>query len=307
VPLTASQRRPLGTERCVRPTAAIAAAAALGLALCSPAAGAAAPAADTAPDLAPEDGETDTNAEPPDSLERAMSAYNRGQEHYKGARYKEALVAFKEAATLYASPDFQYNIARCYEKLERYDEAVLAYETYLSTKPDAADRSDVEASIEFLNGKIEQAEARQRQQSEAAVVTTTTAEEPKDEPDQPKPDKPFILAGAIIGGVGAAVGLGGGIGFGVAARNRSDDVFFVQEEGNPDDLTRDETETLADEGKRFETLQIATAVAGGVLAVTGVALLVVGLRNKKYNASLRASLVPQLGPGQAGLTLTGRF
>ena len=264
------------------------------------------PAADPGAETAtsPEDG-GDQADEPrkADSLERAMDAYNRGQEHYRRARYKEALIAFKEASTLYASPDFQYNIARCYEKLEQYEEAILAYQTYLSTKPDASDREDVEASIEFLQQKA----AEEEKSRDAATATPTPAPTPVDAPPEPRPDRPLIIAGAVVGGVGAVLALGGGIGFGVAAQRRSDDVFFIQEEGNPDGATRAETKTLADEGKTFETLQIAFAATGGVLVVAGAALLAVGLANKKHNKGLQTAVVPSFGRGFAGVGLTRRF
>mgnify|MGYP001452706637 CR=1 FL=1 len=264
----------------------------------------AAPAEDEpATEPAPDDGE---EARKSDSLERAMDAYNRGQEHYRRARYKEALVAFKEASTLYASPDFQYNIARCYEKLEQYDEAILAYQTYLSTKPDASDREDVEASIEFLQQKAAEEEKR-KNKAATPTPTPTPTPSPVDEPPQPRPDRPLIIAGAVVGGVGAALALGGGIGFGIAAQRRSDDVLSIQEDGNPDGATRAETETIADEGRRFETLQIAFAAGGGVLVVAGAALLAVGFANKKHNKSLQTAVVPSFGRGFAGVGLTRRF
>jgi tetratricopeptide (TPR) repeat protein len=237
---------------------------------------------------------------------RAMAAYERGQKNYRLANYEEALVDFKEAASLYASPDFQYNIARCYEKLERYDEAILAYETYLRAKPEADDREDVEASIEFLQGKAKEKKAAADDRDASSRPVVVPPSDPVDDTPPPKPAQPLIITGAVLAGVGAAVALGGGIGFGIAAQRRSDEIFFVQDEGNPDELTADDTQTLDDEGRRFETLQIVTAAVGGAVVVTGVALLVVGLQRKKANAA-SARLAPTFGGRMAGVSLTGRF
>src|SRR5688572_25909182 len=124
-------------------------------------------------------------------LTRAMAAYERGQENYKLAQYEAALADFQEASSLYASPDFQYNIGLCYEKLGRYDQAVLAYVTYLKVKPDADDRVSVEATIKRLQEII-------KQQKEAPTTTPTPQPEgPKDTPPERDTSKPLIISGAV--------------------------------------------------------------------------------------------------------------
>lgn len=242
-------------------------------------------------------------------LERAMSAYERGQQNYKLAQYEAALADFKEASTLYASPDFQYNIGLCYEKLGQYDEAVLAYVTYLKVKPDAEDRANVEATVARLQELSRSQKQRAADDDDDRTPITTPAPVPvtPDEPPTPKPWKPLVISGAVIAGVGAVIALGGGIAFGVLAKRRSDDLDAVQNGGNPDEVSFDDAQALESDGKRFETVQIGMAAGGAAVAVVGGALLAVGLLRRKKQGAATAQLVPSFGTEAAGLALVGRF
>jgi tetratricopeptide (TPR) repeat protein len=243
-----------------------------------------------------------------------MAAYERGTKNYNRAQYEEALADFTEAASLYASPDFQYNIGLCYEKLGKYDDAIRAFSTYLRAKPDADDRPNVENRIQMLQQELERRE-REAEDAEAARVAEPSPQPPP-EPAQPIDDdaappatdagRPLIVSGAALAGVGAAVALGGGIAFGVLAGRRSAAVDEVQTGGNPEELSFDETRELEREGKRFEGIQIGMVAGGAVVAVTGAVLLALGLR-KRQAAGAQARLAPALGRGTAGLVLTGRF
>jgi len=265
--------------------------------------------------LAPLPGTARASSEPPiepgdqdPQLDQAMRAYERGTQNYNLAQYEAALADFQEAATLYASPDFQYNIGLCYEKLGKPDDAIRAFVTYLKTKPNAEDRPNVENRIKELQDKIE----RNKRDDDAAQATPVTnpdeggdeVEPVVEEPAEPeKAGRPLILAGVALVGVGATVALGGGIGFGVLARQRSLSLDEVQSEGNPEELTFSDAEALEDEGRRFEAIQIGMAAGGAALGITGAVLLALGLRKRK---AVQASAA-WLGPSTVGLSLQGRF
>ena len=259
--------------------------------------------------VAPTEGEAPADAPalaPPEApkedpkLEQAMVSYDLGKKAYNAARYEDALEHFQEAATRYASPDFQYNIGLCYERLNKPEEAVRAFRTYLRAKPEAKDRPNVEDRIFSLEKQIE--DAKNQPPPDGDPVP-----EPVEEVEPLPNGKTLILVGAVLTGVGGAVGIGGGLGFGLAARNRSLAVEDVAD-GNPQDLTFSEAETLDDEGRQFETLQIVMAATGAAVAITGVALLAVGLKRKKRaEAGPTATLVPTWTGRSAGLSLQGRF
>ncbi len=237
--------------------------------------------------------------------DQAMTAYKRGRDNYNLAQYEAALADFQEAASLYASPDFQYNIGLCYEKLGKYEEAIRAFVTYLKTKPNAEDRPNVENRIRELQRDLER-QKREGSDSSGDTGPVVPIEEPEDDPE-PKPSngRGLIIAGSALAGLGGAVALGGGIAFGVLAQQRGNAVSDVQFGGNPEELTFDETQTLDDEGRRFEAIQIGMVAGGAVLAVTGAVLLAVGLR--KRNADKQPTPSAWLGPNTAGVALTGRF
>lgn len=249
-------------------------------------------------------------ADPQDEqVQRAMAAYERGTQNYNRAQYEAALADFTEAASLYASPDFQYNIGLCYEKLGKLDEAIRAFSTYLRAKPDAEDRPNVENRIQTLQEQLEE----RRREAEAAPPEPEPEPTPEPTPPLPgeaasdddggaSPRRPLVIAGAALIGVGAAVALGGGIGFGVVARSRSRAIDEIQTGGNPEALGFDDALALEREGKRFEGIQIGMAAGGAVVAVTGAVLLALGLRKPQAGR-------PQawLAPSRGGLALSGRF
>lgn len=267
---------------------------------------------------------TDEPAPPPaappandSQADRAMTAYQRGTRNYNLAQYEAALADFKEAASLYASPDFQYNIGLCYEKLGKYDEAIRAFATYLKAKPNAEDRPNVENRIRELQRDIE----REKRDAEDAAAKRQAQAEREPPPQEPTTDEPpghegrtLVIAGAALVGVGAAVALGGGIGFGVAASDQSLFVDEIQTGGNPEGFTFAEAEAFEADGQRFEAIQVGMAAAGSVVAVTGAVLLALGLRKRnKTNAGAQTARVQAragafVGPHRAaGLTLAGRF
>src|SRR5688500_19949665 len=57
--------------------------------------------------------------------------FSRGVEHYRGARYQEAVNAFLEADNLVPSPALSFNIARAYEQLGETSSALRWYRDYL--------------------------------------------------------------------------------------------------------------------------------------------------------------------------------
>jgi hypothetical protein len=250
-------------------------------------------------DPTPPPGEDEVRDEP--NLERAMEAFQRGSQNYNEAKYQQALRDFLEAASLYASPDFQYNIGLCYEKLDKPEEAIAAFETYLKTKPEAADRANVEDRVERLRAM---AEDRKKNGGRTGPDDTTPGKK------KSTAARGILITGDVLTGVGIVVALAGGIGFGVAAKRKSDALKDVQTGGNPDDLTLAEARDVESQGKRFEAIQIAMVAVGGALVVTGVALIAVGTvrrNNAKKGKTARARLVPVVGARGAGLSLTGRF
>jgi hypothetical protein len=66
-----------------------------------------------------------------DSAEVVTDLSNQGIAKYKAGDYEEAIKLFKQAYELEQVPNLLYNIARCYEKLEQYNEAIKYYEKFV--------------------------------------------------------------------------------------------------------------------------------------------------------------------------------
>lgn len=123
-----------------------------------------------------------------------------------------------------------------------------------------------------------------------------------------EPGVALVVTGGVFAGVGAAVALGGGIGFGVLARRRSDALDEIQDGGNPEGASLSDAEAIEQEGKRFEALQLTFAAAGALVGITGVVLLTLGMdkREKALDAA-DVRLVPRWTKNAAGLSIVGRF
>src|SRR4051794_34142422 len=85
-----------------------------------------------------------------DPLAGAAAHLNGGLTYYDEARYDEAAREMEAAYRLRPVPELQYNLAECYDRLNRFDDAVRAYRKYLEGAPRAADRPLVEARIANL-------------------------------------------------------------------------------------------------------------------------------------------------------------
>ncbi|NVB39202.1 hypothetical protein G6O69_15270 [Pseudenhygromyxa sp. WMMC2535] len=247
-----------------------------------------------------------------DSEARAMRIYNEGQDAYDAGDYETALQRFLEAQSLYPSPVFHYNIALCHESLENYEQAIISYQAYLNSYESAfgeppEDTRSTEDKIERLEAQIEARNAREEAERAKASKPKVIVQQVEVEAERP-PGRPLIITGAVLTGVGVlAAGVGGGV-FGMRASNFGAQMNAVYEEGNPERVTLAEARELDASGRSAQLGQILSLSVGGAMAITGVALLAVGLGQKKRgNNEKTPSVTPTAGPEGAGLLIRGRF
>jgi len=89
-----------------------------------------------------------TLAQQDDKTERARIHLKAAIAYYDEARYEDAAREMEAAYQLKPLPDLQYNLAQCYERMGRYDDAAKAYESYLACKPEAPDKRQVMQRID---------------------------------------------------------------------------------------------------------------------------------------------------------------
>jgi hypothetical protein len=167
--------------------------------------------------------------------------------------------------------------------------------------------AELDPQIEELERRKAQLEAEQEPLLEpsppATMPTPSTVPEPEPSAPSPTPmsDDPgssegrgLVVSGAILTGVGvAALGvMAGGM---VMASNANDFDSTMSYDERADQLAR---------GRTGNALSVSGAVAGGVLAATGVALIVVGVTRRNR---ARTAVAPMVGRGMAGIGWQGRF
>jgi tetratricopeptide (TPR) repeat protein len=97
-------------------------------------------------------------ADDPDT-EIAQRHFQAGSERYNARAYEEALREFEAARGAKPVPALDYNIGRCYDRLERYPEAVAAYRRYLAAEPEASDAAEVRERVRVLEARAGNAPA----------------------------------------------------------------------------------------------------------------------------------------------------
>lgn len=93
-------------------------------------------------------------------LELAKQHFKKGRDLHDQGRFDEALDEFLLAYRLSKKPELQYNLALCYEKILRFENALTAYRLYLQGKPDAPDRKYVKERIAFLRIELRKQKSR---------------------------------------------------------------------------------------------------------------------------------------------------
>src|SRR5689334_13172346 len=89
-----------------------------------------------------------------EKTERARIHVKAAVAYYDEGRYEDAAREMSTAYGLKPLADLQYNLAQCYERLNRLDEAADAYDKYLAGKADAPDRKQVQVRVENLRERV---------------------------------------------------------------------------------------------------------------------------------------------------------
>lgn len=119
----------------------------------------------------------------------AREQFKKGRAAFEDTNYEEALQYFRRAYELSHRGQLQYNIGVTATRLQRDEEALQAFQTYLSELTDPPREEEVLSRIAALEQSIEEAKAR------AAPV---------EEPSKRRVPKSAIIGSSILGAVGVA-------------------------------------------------------------------------------------------------------
>ena len=251
------------------------------------------------------------HAEAPEAAEskappEAKSHFERGREHFRAGRYREAIVELKAALELDPeSPTLMYNVAYANELLGEIEEAIVYYRKYLDALPSSAgeEREKIRLTLRRLEGFREQVEAEPESDRESAAAPLPARETQTAQGTSPGVGRADALFWISLS-AGVAM-FGGAAATGMLALDREDAVaqFVVGEDGSIA-----QRQKLIDEADRF-ALTSDLLIGGGAALVTAAGLLFFLRSSDEESAhapkSVRALLTSD-GSG-ASLWLRGSF
>jgi tetratricopeptide (TPR) repeat protein len=265
--------------------------------------------------------------------ERARELYLRGDRLYAEGSYDDAIVALKEAYELSHRPALLFNIANAYERLGRYEEALVYLNQYAPSAPEHQQHI-VLKRIRAIEQRAEEQRQRDRQpeQRREGARSTTPAAPPARAPssgpasssDLPVTEYPAAasdaglpealspearaaqrqrLLGYAIGG-GGLVAIGIGTAFGVSASSlRSDAEDQCASNGDALLCPTSARDALSDADGRALVADIAWGLG---LAAVGVGVYLV-LDASGDEAGTSTALRSTLTAGGAGVSLVHAF
>lgn len=133
----------------------------------------------------------------------ARDYFERGRAAFERADYERALAMFRHAYRLSERPELQYNIGVAADRLQREEEALGAFESYLDNTVEPAREAEVRERISALRVSIAEREATERALVDA-TVESRAAVQGADMIDAPRLPRSTIAGGAALAAIGAA-------------------------------------------------------------------------------------------------------
>lgn len=125
-----------------------------------------------------------------DSTNQAKAHFLQGKKYYTEGKYLEAIESFKSAAEIHASPLLDFNIGRCFDKLDRYSEALKYYEKYLAAKKDATNREEVRSRIITIKQLMKKNKSKSQDPYEQLELAPEPSPAPTSQPVEEKKPQP---------------------------------------------------------------------------------------------------------------------
>lgn len=247
-----------------------------------------------------------------DSAEVVTDLSNQGIAKYKAGEYEDAIKLFKQAYELEQVPNLLYNIARCYEKLEKYNEAIKYYEQFVVAPEVESEArktalSRAENLREVLKARGELADNQGNGTGNSGGTGNGNGNGNGNGDDGKKSGKSKGPAFAVLG-VGIA-GLAVGGTFGLLAMQQE---TAFEEATTPEDKRAAQTK-----GVRNSWIADGSMIGGAIFTTVGLIMVVkrskqsdtssTGTLSAEEPAPTRAMLAPWFGRDGGGLQMELRF
>ncbi|MBS2021387.1 MAG: hypothetical protein JST92_03185 [Deltaproteobacteria bacterium] len=119
-------------------------------------------------------------AQAADSMAEAKQHFQAGQTHYALGEFTEAVQEFREAYRLSKAPAILFNLAQAMRQIGNYKQGYFYYSQYLSQRPDAPNRAEVETFMATLKKKIEADEEAEKMRAQAEAARPNAPRYPED-------------------------------------------------------------------------------------------------------------------------------
>jgi tetratricopeptide (TPR) repeat protein len=243
-------------------------------------------------------------AEPSAGDPEALSA--AAVERFEAKDYDGAVSLFEQAYAADPNPNYLFNIGRVYEEKGDLKKAIEQYQKFVGQSGvDLESRQAATDRLKVLREAVAQLEAEddppEDTPPEDDVTTDPTADDPAtatDEADQKaaKRKRTLRITGYALLGAGGVGLIVGGVFGGLAqgSVNDADADPFV-----------DRQQAFRERARSQARVADAMFITGGVLAATGLVLVLVTLGKKKNDADVarRSTWSPVLGPQHAGVSV----
>ena len=142
------------------------------------------------------------SAQSPADDAAAREHFERGRALFSQTHYEAALVHFREAYRLSRRGQLQYNIGISAERLRRDDEALQAFENYLTETSNPSREAEVRKRIAALEQAV--AARKERERALASAATVSSRNRATDDGSGRKVPKSAIIGGSILAAFGTA-------------------------------------------------------------------------------------------------------
>ena len=201
----------------------------------------------------------------------ARRHFERGRLQYAAGNYPAALQEFLAARKVHPVGALDYNIARCYDRLEKPSEAITNYQQYLLSEDNPPDAPEVRQRVEILKQRLQMLQQKRALQQPVESSSEGAS---------------LRIAGITVGAIGIAC-LVAGIATGVLAQQASDDLSRL-DQSQPRVQFDPNREA---EGKTDQLLEGVFLGVGAAAVATAAVLYGLGHRAKHpKSVSLREGL-----------------
>jgi tetratricopeptide (TPR) repeat protein len=243
------------------------------------------------------------------SPETADSLSAEAVTRFQAKDFEGAVEYFNRAYSLDGNPNYLFNIGRVYEEAAELTKAIEYYERFIKEPGvDLDSRGIALDRLKLLRAIVAETAPKEPEpapavEPEPAPAPAVIEPEPEPEPEpKSKKGRGLRIAGYTLLGIGGAALIGGGA-FGGIALSQSGKL----------DMTDgyDDRQELIRVGQTNATVADALLISGGVLATTGLVLVLASLRGRKAAKAdvqaRRRSFAPVLGRDTVGVAVGGRF